>query len=394
VNIIPNCNDYDACTDDMCDDSNTCDETTGREYTPVDDNNDCTVDSCSPTLGYSCVHTPVVCNDNNLCTQDLCNPASGCYYTTPVSCVAPNICFSSSCNPALGCQFPPINCNLNSPCFNDSCNPGSGCVHTPVNCNKCIIPVNVTCPVINCQNNVCNPATGTCQQTPINCNDGNACTTDGCDVGTGLCTHTLLNCTSDFCHHDFCDINTGCYHIAFNSTDCNDGSVCTVDTCNPSIGCVHTPIVCNDNNNCTTNNCSFLTGCFYPPLNCANIPRIAKFIGTCYEALCSNAEGGCYLNQLPGTTIDSCGVCNGKNECVIVPLPSNVPYVIGGALLAVIIIGSVIFGVALAAFGGKKGYDIWLKRRNNMSGASTNPLYNDNGLSGNNPMYSSRVTRM
>jgi len=263
-----------------------------------------------------------------------------------------------------------------------------------LNCNKCINPVNVTCPQINCENNVCNPATGTCQQTPINCNDNNACTTDGCDVNTGLCTHTLVNCTSDFCHHDGCDITTGCFHIPFNSTDCNDGSVCTIDSCNPAIGCVHTPIVCNDNNNCTTNNCSFLTGCFYPVLNCANIPRIAKFIGTCYEALCSNAEGGCYLSQLPGTTIDSCGVCNGNNECVIVPLPSNVPYVIGGALLAVIIIGSVIFGVALAAFGGKKGYDIWLKRRNNMSGASTNPLYNDNGLSGTNPMYSSRVTRM
>lgn len=100
------------------------------------------------------------------------------------------------------------------------------------------------------------------------------------------------------------------------------------------------------------------------------------------------------MDLLPMSTIDSCGVCNGHNECVIVPIPSNVPYVIGGALLAVIIIGSIIVFAALVGFGGKKGYDIWLAHRNNMSGASTNPLYNDNGMSGSNPMYSSRVTRM
>jgi len=114
---------------------------------------------------------------------------------------------------------------------------------------------------------------------------------------------------------------------------------------------------------------------------------LPSFLGTCYQALCAESKKGCYLDQLPGTTIDSCGVCNGNNQCVIVPLPSNVPYVIGGALLAAIIIGSIIVCVALGAFGGKKGYDIWLAHRSNMSGASTNPLYNDNGLSGSNPMY-------
>lgn len=360
-----------------------------------DDMNVCTDDSCNPALGFQCVHTPHVCTDNNLCTQDLCNgPTQGCYFP-PLSCIAPDICHTNSCNPALGCQFPPLNCNLNSPCYNDSCSTSTGCVHTPVNCNKCIFPVNVTCPHINCENNVCNPATGMCAQTPINCDDGNACTIDGCDVATGLCTHVLKTCNdNNACTHDFCNIQTGCYFVNFTVADCSSGSNCTIDSCNPATGCVHTPVVCQDNNNCTSKNCSFISGCFFPPLNCGAIPRISKFIGTCYQALCSNSMGGCYLNQLPGTTVDSCGVCNGKNECVIVPLPSNVPYVIGGALLAVIIIGSIVFGVALAAFGGKKGYDIWLKRRNNMSGASTNPLYNDNGLSGTNPMYSSRVTRM
>jgi len=103
---------------------------------------------------------------------------------------------------------------------------------------------------------------------------------------------------------------------------------------------------------------------------------------------------GCFLDQLPGTKVDQCGVCNGNNQCVVIPLPSNVPYAIGGALLAVIIVGSVVLGAAAIAFGGKKGYDVWLSRRNNMSGASTNPMYNDNGMTGNNPMYSDSANRI
>jgi hypothetical protein len=94
------------------------------------------------------------------------------------------------------------------------------------------------------------------------------------------------------------------------------------------------------------------------------------------------------LDQLPGTTVDTCGVCNGNNDCVLVPIPSEVPFVIGGVLLAIIIIASIIICAALGILGGKKGYDVWVKHRNNMSGASTNPLYNDSGLSGTNPTYS------
>jgi hypothetical protein len=197
------------------------------------------------------------------------------------------------------------------------------------------------------------------------CNDGNACT------------------------YDFCNPASGCYNPPLNvSTDCNDFNACTNDTCDPRVGCKNTNITCTDGDPCTSDLCNSFAGCYYPPFDCLSIPRIARLLGDCYNALCSKEMKGCFLDQLPGTAIDSCGVCNGKNECVVVPLPSNVPYVIGGALLAVIIIASIIVCAALGAFGGKKGYDIWLAHRNNMSGASTNPLYNDNGLSGNNPMYS------
>jgi len=354
------------------------------------DNNDCTDDSCA-SGAVGCIYTPHTCSDGNFCTQDLCNPSTGCYFP-PVVCTSPDACHNTTCDPAIGCQFPVVNCDDNNPCTGDSCNLQTGCQHVPVNCDKCKFPTPVVCPTENCFTNQCNVTDGLCEATPIDCDDSNACTADSCDLTTGLCVHTLISCDDgNACTHDFCDIVKGCYHVPYNvSTDCNDYTVCTIDTCDPKIGCVHTPLVCDDNLTCTTNNCSATTGCFYLPLNCLSNPRIAKFIGNCYEALCAESEKGCYLQQLPGTTIDSCGVCNGNNQCVIVPLPSNVPYVIGGALLAVIIIGSIIVCVALGAFGGKKGYDIWLAHRSNMSGASTNPLYNDNGLSGSNPMYSAR----
>jgi len=357
------------------------------------DNNLCTTDACNPAVnGAGCTYTPIVCNNNNFCTTPTCVPATGCMYT-PITCVSPDACHNATCYPASGCSFTPVNCNDGNPCHVASCNPTLGCQYAPQNCSHCLYPVPVVCPPIPCFTNECDVLNGSCIATPIDCNDMNACTLDSCNVTTGQCQHTRITCNDmNACTHDFCDMTTGCYYVPFNiSVDCNDYNACTSKTCNPAIGCVYTNITCDDHNYCTSNNCSSLLGCFYPPLNCLSVPRIASLIGTCYEALCANASMGCYLQQLPGTTIDSCGVCNGNNQCVFVPLPSNVPYAIGGALLAVIIIGSVILCVALGAFGGKKGYDIWLKHRNNMSGASTNPLYNDNGMSGNNPTYSDRA---
>jgi hypothetical protein len=93
------------------------------------------------------------------------------------------------------------------------------------------------------------------------------------------------------------------------------------------------------------------------------------------------------LDPLPGAKIDNCGVCNGKNACAVVQLPSTVPYVVAGGLLAVVIIGAIIAAVAIVSFAGKKGYDIWLAHKGGMSGAANNPLYNDGGLTGVNPTY-------
>jgi hypothetical protein len=72
-------------------------------------------------------------------------------------------------------------------------------------------------------------------------------------------------------------------------------------------------------------------------------------------------------------------------------LPSNTAAAVAGGLLGVLIVGGVIIGAALISFAGKKGYDIWLAHRGVMSGSNSNPLYNDNGLTGVNPTYSANA---
>jgi hypothetical protein len=53
-----------------------------------------------------------------------------------------------------------------------------------------------------------------------------------------------------------------------------------------------------------------------------------------------------------------------------------------------IIIAAVAVCVALGIFGGKKGYDIWLRNQNAMGGAQKSPLYSDGNRSGTSALYS------
>jgi YVTN family beta-propeller protein len=58
---------------------------------------------------------------------------------------------------------------------------------------------------------------------PLGCDDGNMCTVDSCDVVSG-CLHTAI---------------AGCCRA---DLDCDDGDSCTTDTCNPDQGCTHDPV--------------------------------------------------------------------------------------------------------------------------------------------------------
>jgi hypothetical protein len=110
----------------------------------------------------------------------------------------------------LGCVHTPVNCDDGNACTEDSCDPVKGCVHMPITCNDNNA----------CTTDSCNPSTG-CVYTPVNCDDGQICTIDACVAATGQCTHTPVNC--------------------------DDGNACTADSCIQALAPNTAPCVVPDN---------------------------------------------------------------------------------------------------------------------------------------------------
>jgi hypothetical protein len=105
-----------------------------------------------------------------------------------------------------------------------------------------------------------------CQGQPVDCNDGNQCTTDSCNP------------------------STGCVNIA-NTAPCSDGDACTTgDMCNGGACLPGMPVNCDDGNICTNDSCNPATGCQF----------------TFNTSPCDDGD--------PGTTGDTCsmGVCMGS----------------------------------------------------------------------------------
>jgi hypothetical protein len=351
------------------------------------DNNQCTNDVCVPGQnGNGCQFTNRTCDDNDKCTNDGCDPATGCT-TSAVTCDDNNACTVNECDSVVGCRYPSIApCADSDPCTRDYCVPATGCRFDPVTPCNCSA---VTCPpAAPCTRVVCDPNTGTCPSQPVTCDDGNACTNDFCDpaLGTnGDCNSTPIPACNDndACTHDSCDPTNGCQFKPFViAVDCDDKNNCTVDSCNPTRGCVHTPITCDDGDLCTNDGCSSFVGCTYVPVEC-------PASGDCSIAQC-NPVSGCYLEAIPGRNLDKCGVCDGDGSTCGETLSTAAVAGLSAGILAVIIIAAVAVCVALGIFGGKKGYDIWMRNQGGMGGAHKNPLYKDHGLSGTNPLHEAK----
>ncbi len=374
------CTDHNACTDDSCN------ATFGCMFIPINyaDNNPCTIDTCDPITGIA--HTPIVCNDNNLCTDDSCNPVTGaCVYANNIAtCDDGNACtLNDTCSGGTCASGPAMMCNDNNVCTDDTCNTATGvCVFTTNTApcsdgNACTL--NDTC-----SGGVCVPGTA------LVCDDNIICTTDSCDPASGLCVNTVIadcakitsitqlgykvgslvllmgtnlcgglsQCTEqvafvnqgiettavytspgtvsfyipagaqtgpvqlilngivfatspqpvivcacddgNICTTDTCDTATGnCTHTPTVPASCNDYSACTTDGCTDN-ACTHTPVVCDDNNICTVNSCNSATGCVFTP----TVPVSCNDNNAC-------TTDGCTANACTHTAV----VCNDNNAC-------------------------------------------------------------------------------
>lgn len=194
VSTVPNCDDLNPCTDDSC-------------------------DPAAPNASEPCVHVNnnAGCNDGNACTTgDVC-AAGRCAGTLSAAASAcnlgdGNVCDGiEQCNTTTGaCDAVPLNCDDGNPCTADSCDALVGCMHVVL--------------------------TGVC-------NDGNACTVgDECVNGAclGAPTATAQGCDDhNVCDGiETCDATSGAC-VPGTPLNCDDGDACTTDTCDPVNGCVH-----------------------------------------------------------------------------------------------------------------------------------------------------------
>ena len=239
-----NCDDGNVCTDDGCDPQDGCVHTVNNSQ--CDDNNECTTgDHCA---GGVCVGTgSLECDDQNPCTKDICLPGGGCEHQNvsgPCSdndpCTLNDSCLDGACQ---GGQAP--DCDDKNPCTADGCAQGL-CTHDPVegDCED----ANLCTGNDTCQDGVCKPGD------PVDCNDDNVCTTDFCLPAMGCqnldnenpCSDGNACTTGDVCADGEC--------YPGEAVACDDENLCTDDYCNPDTGCVFLPNQeqCNDGNECTT----------------------------------------------------------------------------------------------------------------------------------------------
>jgi hypothetical protein len=347
---VLDCEDGNLCTDDSCDAEAGCVHEFNQA--PCDDLNTCTTDdACNKgkCLGIGSLE----CDDGNPCTKDICLPEGGCQHEAAAGacddddpCTVNDVCDEGECVSGVA-----PDCDDENPCTDDSCVAGL-CVHTPndSDCDdsnactlddlcaqgKCVPGVPLDCDDGNiCTTDSCVPdngctnanntqpcddgdactlkdvcAAGQCVGAgDLNCNDGNICTNDSCNSETGCITENNAdNCfdgdvctTGDVCDAGVCG-PTG-------SLDCDDANPCTDDSCDPKIGCVHVSNAapCDDGNGCTTGDTCKAGQCVGgAPPNCEDDDA-------CTTESCSPDSGCVYtLNTAP---CDDGEVCTINDKC-------------------------------------------------------------------------------
>ncbi len=255
------CDDGNECSDDTCDNA-AVDPTKPCVFnTKIFDAKGCIGDKChfnQVCASGVCVGSAETCDDKNTCTLDSCDPKTGCVYAakaTGTPCDDGDNCTGDPAVPAAsqdGCKAGvcvgggPKDCSDAALCTDDSCDSAApvvpkikaGCVYK-LNSNPCS------------DGNACTTGelcvTGACKNgTPVDCDDKNVCTTDSCDVvlgcvhknGDGVCDDKNVCTEKDVCLVGVC---TG------TPKNCDDGVICTADSCDPTTleGCVYAKAVGN-----------------------------------------------------------------------------------------------------------------------------------------------------
>jgi len=261
-----------------------------------------------------CLMPCPTCGNGSLEFPETCDPGQGsrcaancdlhCRSLLPPGCNDGNVCSDDGCDETFGCTSvpsPPRPCDDGNACTLDETCRGGFCLGTGA----------------------------------LDCDDHDLCTADACDRGTG-CTHMALacGCTSnaqcsdhDLCNGtETCGTDGRCRSHPENAPICDDNNGCTVDTCDPVLGCRRTPIPncvpcvtsldCNDP--CATcaadKRCVFHPGCCTRADQCDDLQACTDDV--CQGGLCAHTQVA--DGTAPAGCRELCGTCSGgtcQPEC-------------------------------------------------------------------------------
>ena len=153
----------------------------------------------------------------------------------------------------------------------------------------------------------------TCQKTACtkdsDCNDNLAATADAC--GDGVCVYTSAD--------NYCE----------TSATCDDGDVCTADSCLPTkfqclhgnvYNCCHDPSECQDQNVCTTDACNSAHQCTHStqsPTVCCNTVEDCDDANVCTLDTCPVVGLPCAHTQPDANCCMTAKDCNDAEKCTI-----------------------------------------------------------------------------
>lgn len=249
------------------------------DTTPCSDDDACTGgDHCSgiddTCLPGTVVDPAILCDDENPCTTDLCDQTDGCWHQN----LNGGVCAEAHCEGLTHYQ-------------------ASECVT-----GQCPTPQQTSCDDADgCTVDTCDAATG-CSNVALDCDDDNVCTEDGCNSLTG-CWHEDMEIV---CHPAYCDglvqyPEVMCVYGDCGEqipVDCDDGNSCTTDTCDPYVACQNTAL--DDGTACGAAKACFSNWCldFECPDNFVLIPAGTFEMGSPPE------EPGHMANESPVHTVN------------------------------------------------------------------------------------------
>jgi hypothetical protein len=178
----------------------------------------------------------------------------------------------------------------------------------------------------------CDPADGSCVFTEkaagTACDDTNLCTVDDrCMDGDCIGSSPLVCDDGDVCTDDSCDPATGCV-FSDNTAPCDDGDACTAgDACSARACLPGTTVDCDDGNPCTADSCDPAAGCLnedLPDGTSCTFP--GGTTGMCAQGACVGCTLDEHCDDGNACTSETCsggnctyanvtGTCNDGDAC-------------------------------------------------------------------------------